>query len=395
MSLESLIYDTIYSYVDSTQIDKKRCDDLHAELAFLQPGIPKDGVHGYIAFNVVDKPRMKLRTARFLTRKLSLNSGFLSDDVIQQIAEKINLVLFQSVLSVELICGPAITKAYENAVGNNSCMTRACSEYTLLYEMNPDRFQMLIMRQFNTSARAIVHKLDNGDYYLDRIYSDSQTLVKAMCEYAKKQGWHYKNTHCLPSCDEHILKVSDLDWEDGHVPYQDTMIYGEITSENKLTISACDGDLELRSVNGYIVSETCVCCGEHLNEDNLFIEPDGNEHYCESCFCEHFTTCDFCGETVDNDDTVCLESEGVAYCDSCISEHTWHCNNCGSYFSNDIESISVRGDNVVCKNCADDYNYCERCGEYYKGDTFETKNHKIICKTCSEDYPGQLCLPNT
>lgn len=392
MDTIQLFYESISANIPNDCLDKfrQRADKLNADLVFLQPSIPEDNSCGYIAFNVVGKPRMKLRTARFLTRKLSLNSRFLPDDRIQRIAERINLVLFGTALFIELINGPAITETYEKAVGGGSCMTHGSAECTLLYEMNPDRFQMLVMRQFNTSARAIVHKLDNGEYYLDRIYSNSQTLVLAMREYAQKHNWNYRDEHGCPSCSGNILVVSDLNWEDGHVPYMDTMIYGEITDSGKLSISAQNGNLDLQNINGYIESESCEHCGIGVDRDDVFSGPNGEDCYCESCYYELFTSCDRCGETVYNDDTVYLESEDHRYCTSCADGCAWCCDKCNNYFSNHENSTPARNVGDVCERCLKEYAFCDCCNEYHEEASFETVNGENICQTCANsDY--KLC----
>ena len=67
---------------------------VYKSLSELQPDIPKDGIRNFISYNVLNKPRMKLRTTRFLSRKLKLNSGFLNDRSLQDLGNIINLELY-------------------------------------------------------------------------------------------------------------------------------------------------------------------------------------------------------------------------------------------------------------------------------------------------------------
>ena len=125
------------------------------KINYKYPGKPDDESTGFIAFDVPGKDRLKLKTARYLTRKCKLGEiASLSDEQIRNLAEKINSLLWtvEELNNVELICGDAITNAYAKNVGGSSCMTGGNSSYTRLYEINPARFKMLIMRSNNDSA---------------------------------------------------------------------------------------------------------------------------------------------------------------------------------------------------------------------------------------------------
>jgi hypothetical protein len=150
----------------------------------LKPDKPEDEDVGKIAYNVPNKPRMKITTGKFLRRKLNLNKYF-NDVDLQAIADNINNELFPEI-KVKLLKGSDITNAYKNCFGVSSCMTNDDAYKTRLYEMNPDRFEMLTMQWKNDEARAILHKLDNNNKLLGCIYSSSSNLKTKMKKYAKE-----------------------------------------------------------------------------------------------------------------------------------------------------------------------------------------------------------------
>ena len=131
----------IYSIISNIAVDingydkwleraKTVCDRLNE----LQPDKPDDGTTGFLAYNVgADKPRMKIKIGRFLTKKLQLNSGYLNDQIIQKIANEISMFLW-SKICIELVNGSKITDNYENEIGSSSCMTGEYADYTRLYE---------------------------------------------------------------------------------------------------------------------------------------------------------------------------------------------------------------------------------------------------------------------
>lgn len=310
----------------------------------LNPTKPNDDTVGFIAFNVPDKARMRIKTARFLTRKLNLNNGFLSDSAISSIANKINSKLFPDIRT-ELISGEQITEAYHKAIGSGSCMTQDCCSYTKLYEMNPDKIQMLVMYYMNDTARAILYKLDNGEYYLDRVYASCKGLEAKMDDYAYEQNWHrYGMVALLTTEQKENLTISDLHYEDGHVPYMDT--FGGSIHKDKLTLSYNNCDLSLDSTCGYIEDGyVCEGCDEHISENDAISV--GDYTYCEHCVDNSFTYCEYCGGYVDNDDIVYITDEDTCVCEYHASRDYTKCNDCGEWFN--PEDIDEDGHCSECK----------------------------------------------
>jgi len=398
---------TIYEIIKDEIIEKRgyncflsRKYIIRNKLNILQPDKPEDGTCGFLAYNVPGKERMKMKTGRFLSRKLSLNSGFLNDRSIQDLANNINSELFPNI-DIQIVNGRDITQAYENAIGSTSCMTGTHSDYTLLYENNPDRFEMLIMRYLNDDARAIVHTFDNGQKMMDRVYASSGMLKDRMKAHAWNQGWF--NGYGTDEEDENWI-ISDLNWADGEVPYMDTMVYYKIQSNGKMTISASsclNYDGELQSTDGSVENRYhCENCDSNISEDECIYTDDGC--YCESCHSDLFSQCEKCGEYVFNEDIISVDNGNSCYCQHCIDRgqvDVFYCEDCNEYFS---DVVCIEDERWVCGSCSEStsYDICKGCGQYFYNENLTEVDGLWYCKDCEpddpveqitcKDYPGQL-----
>jgi hypothetical protein len=349
----------------------------------LNPQIPK-GKSPQISFNVLDsdlnildKPRVKTRTTRFLTRKLSLNSGFFSDKTIQDIANAIDKHFFEGIFEIRLDSGKQITKNYRNKVGGGSCMTGNCTEYTTLYEMNPDRFRQLVVKYCGDSARAIVSKLDNGKYYCDRVYATADNVYYKLLDYVDEQSWKSHKDDKPPVKE---LSISGLKWEDGHVPYLDTFCFYKITEDGKLDIFADDNknhDGCTDNTDGYLLSTTvCAWCTIRYHRDEVTYI--GNYPYCHCCIDIHFYTCNECGVYVSENDIDFVHDN--SYCRGCYDSLTAACDDCGERVYK--ENITETENGEICEDCIGDYFECEVCSCVVGLDDNE---HDNICDNCYED----------
>lgn len=263
-------------------------------------------------------------------------------------------------------------------------MTGSSAEYTMLYEMNPDRLQQLIMEQNGDSARAIVYKLDSEEFAIDRVYATSEYLKNRMKEYATEQGW-------LDIYGRNSGTVSDLKYEDGSIPFMDSLKWGTIC-EGLLTISTDGGDYELSSQNGELVQGTmCECCEEYFDEEELcFIE---EYNYCESCISENFTCCEDCGDYRNNENSYYITDIDRYVCGDCKGDY-YLCRDCGDAYSMDgIRTVDEDID--VCESCSEQYYYCENCKELVskideRGYCRDCENYHPIPVTCKESDTGKL-----
>ena len=379
----------------------RRADILRA-LDGLQPDRPDDKTTGFLSYNVADdKPRMKMKTGRFLARKLKLNSGFLPDHIIQNLAGDINRALYPDI-GIELLKGAAIRRAYRDAIGSSSCMTEGDCDKVGLYADNPGRFQMLTMQYINDSARAIVHQLDNGDYLMDRVYTSCEMLRTEMRRYARGENWYYRRTDSAgkmsiyragdPADDYNVFVVSDLDYTDGEVPYMDTLtgynlcgcglaIFHDDSAE------CADGDL--CQTGGYLDGDddedtsSCDHCGDIEPDENMFFIEDGS--YCRDCYNDLFVFCEDCQRDRDRETSIYIDSCDRYVCDDCLENYT-RCDDCETYFSDDDTTRTDAGRDV-CDSCLENYTRCEDCDGYFPPvDTTETDAGRDVCDSCLENY---------
>ncbi len=357
--------------------------EIFENLDRLNPTVCEDGDIGKIAFGSDDK-RMKIRTARFLTRKLHLNSGFLNDVQIRSIQTHIDEILFDDMIQTYISTGDDIGKNYRDHIGGASCMTGG-SAYVGLYVDNPDTYSQLIMKRGNDSARAMIVRLDNGLYMLDRIYTDAEDLIEKMKNYADDQGWLISWNRAIPHNLKIQIIVTGLSYTDGEVPYQDTLQYGRIRDRRlDLMFDDChDYDFLMDNTNGNIGSGyICYRCEEPLPEDEYWSY--GDEIYCQYCFDRVAFICSRCGEATPNEDDRQIVVEGVTVCSSCAENHYSFCNECNEYFSTEHVQQVKSENRDVCDECLDQhYQECTDCREFFS-ELIELDAGDKVCKDCWE-----------
>lgn len=362
----------------------------------LQPNTPIDETSGFIAYNVNSK-RMKIRTSRFLGKKLNLNSGFLSEKVLQTMTERINTELFPD-LEIRIDRGKNITNNYDNAIGGSSCMTDSSSCYTRMYEYNPQTYKQLIMQTRKNSARAILITLDNGSILMDRIYTDSSYLKEKMIDYAIKNNWYYRSSTSPGSYDIEFYKiplesseyakmfVTGIVYTESEVPYADTLTQycncnSRLIISHPRALQCCDGELD--STSGYLENEDRSCCdncGDMTDDDDLNCIND--DYICSCCYNEHYFYCEHCQESYSNDDVVYIDSESRDICQSCADNDYFYCDDCNEYFHS-AKANQTQSDTYVCDSClSSNYTECKDCEEYAPDD--ETTDD--ICNNCIENY---------
>jgi hypothetical protein len=357
-----------------------------------KPTKPDDDTEGFLAITVgKNKSRMKNKTGRFLGTKLKL-SDWLSDETIRALADKINLTLWNEP-KVRLDTGKQIRLNYLHGVGSHSCMTGNESnrqKRVSFYEINPDRFSMLVMTMGKDSARALVHKLDNGRHLLDRIFYSTSSLVEKMQEYGRKQGWILRGEY--EGVNMNDLIVSGLNFVQGNLPYADTL-YEYNIKKGKLNIfhpSAKYKSFGSLQTGGGIInlhSNVCRACGMEIDlddEDDIVHQVEGY-WYCEDCFGDRFTTCEDCEEIVSRDDT-CRTANDKYVCNSCLIDYYSSCDDCQEYFDKENSPLNdIGGDKYVCDDCLSEYTKCSQCGDYFGDDDMVGSilfDGVFYCTTC-------------
>lgn len=98
----------------------------------------------------------------------------------------------------------------------------------------------------------------------------------------------------------------------------------------------------------------CSVCGEEINKEDAYYDPDGG-YICEECHSTHVSVCDDC-----------------------------HC----EYWNHEMTEIADREDYHVCVDCLPSYYQCEDCGRYftslYNGEGGE------YCHECVANHPLPL-----
>ncbi len=371
--------------------------EIYENLDRLNPSTCDDGDTGKIAFGAEDR-RMKIRTGRFLTRKLHLNSGFLNDVQIRTIQTKIDDILFGGRISTCISTGSDIKRNYQDDVGGSSCMSGGNSNFVGLYVDNPEVYSQLIMWDGADSARAMIIKLDNGKYLLDRTYATSESLLKKMQIYADNQGWFYRDKgECVQFngeiiTDQQQIIVTGLDYIDGEVPYQDTLSYGRIQDGclDLMYSDIHDFDFTTDNIGGYIGDgDNCADCGGRISEGEGHWFSD--TMYCECCFNQVAFYCGHCSESTDNDNSVYISSESMDVCLHCAEYHYSFCDECEEYFSIGDTQYVESTSRAVCDSCLDNYHQeCTDCREFFPpDDLIEFEAGDKVCRDCRENEPDR------
>ncbi len=397
-----------YEYIIKEQLDK------------FNPAIPADGTINYIAYDIAGKPknmstnetmfysvilapkRKKLKTNRFLVRKLCLKEKkILPDSIIQKLASDINEKLFPDThTEIRIDIGQQITANYANGIGGGSCMSGCNSQSTKMYENNPDVYGQLIMLAGNDSSRAMLVKLDNDVIFMDRVYSTCDFLFGKMTKYAQEQNYAYRqysgaeDTSVIFSGDEdyNILVISNVKYCDGEVPFADTLLNYTVIGENRLKISHANTGLNfdgtLDSTSGYLGSGyfTCHSCDYGEIEEGEELQ-HGGEIYCESCYSEIFSCCEHCNETVHTDEIYQVRdthNRESYVCEYCRDNNYSQCENCEECFADTVEHESSN----YCNSCFEDlFAFCDVCEEHAEIDSVQFHDNlgMTVCGDCFND----------
>jgi len=140
----------------------------------------------------------------------------------------------------ELVSGEDIKKWYlkdnydrERGQLGNSCMRyRSCQDFFDIYVKNPEVCQLLILKpeddKDKIKGRALVWKLTDGEYYMDRVYTISDSDKILFQDYARINK--IKNTFDNNSGNSQlIVKLGDYTYQ--KYPYMDTFVVYNTTTK--------------------------------------------------------------------------------------------------------------------------------------------------------------------
>ena len=203
----------------------------------------------------------------------------------------------------EVVSGEEIRKWYDEDTYedpeyhlNNSCMRYArCQKYLNIYVENPNQVSMVILKGTDPNliiGRALIWKLKDGTYYLDRPYANNDEDINLFKEWGRSKGYLVYGT-------DYKHKEVELDKADfSYYPYMDTFKY--LNRDLKtLSTDASEFDdgnqdwIKLESTSGeFEEAERGVYSeyyGEYIDEENAVWAEDIQSyiHYDDAYYLEY------------------------------------------------------------------------------------------------------------
>ena len=137
---------------------------------------------------------------RFLTRFFYLGGqgllGAFSESELHNIGDRIQLYINNKIGAIG--AAPKIARendllaVYRRGIGGGSCMTGESRNKRLkLYKYNGGRVSVFYIDSGSISARALLWRLDSGEYFLDRIYSNSEALRDKFYDIARENKYYF------------------------------------------------------------------------------------------------------------------------------------------------------------------------------------------------------------
>jgi len=191
----------------------------------------------------------KMRTKQKITRFIGQTLPKFSEDSIQKFTKKFKSIVKESeeAGNFEMVEGDDIVywydaRNYDSEYGTlgSSCMSGPeAGRYLNCYKNNPGECKMLVLKNKDGDkirGRAIVWKLSKPKdaIFMDRVYTNNDDDEMLFTNYAKRQGWLYKNeqkyggTHIIvpgEGSKEMELEVILKDVNFNLYPYVDTLRY--------------------------------------------------------------------------------------------------------------------------------------------------------------------------
>ncbi len=153
----------------------------------------------------------------------------------------------------------------EGTTLGNSCMRHSyCQKYFDIYTENEDVCSLLVLKESDkVKGRALLWVLDNGDFYMDRIYTASDSDKHLFEEWADEHNYRkYSNDHKNKS-----VEVEESSYD--YYPYMDTF-YSFDTNDNTLRSNDGGSDcIKLQDTHGGYQDAGVWSdyAGENLDED--------------------------------------------------------------------------------------------------------------------------------
>lgn len=321
--------DDIVSFIQSNKVPNDWDEEKSPELPYVTKG----------------RNEIKIgKIIRTLSKALNLDSP-ITDKDIEDFVNQYKATSTKTTVEFKLVSGDDITKYYDSkryygksgSLGG-SCMADESKSTFKLYSENPNKVKMLVLIDNNDKihGRAIVWKLKESPceakYFMDRVYSNSDSDVYKFKKFAEEKGYLYK------------------EFMNSHIDTNVNFIYN-----GKEVVGECSVKLDGAAKNYPFVDTMCF-----LSKDKETLSNIPTQH----CFFLHSVSgdcskCDYCnGSVVD--------------CNDCGNDRVVYCEDCDG--SGDSDS----GKCVTCKGTGEVG--CSAC-DLEPGNEFSTDS---ICSECGE-----------
>lgn len=204
-------------------------------------------------------------------------------------------------------------------------------------------------------------EVNKEEHIFSQDFTDDMFIIHAVYRVGGEWGptllrevsYHKRETVTCPISGEEFFSEDGIEYN------------GLLCSPNAVAVCAYSGEVHLKSE----MTET---------QDGLVFDD-----YLE----DHYSKCEECGEWVRNSYlyTVSKHGEDVDVCEDCRNDHYTRCEDCGVWVLND-EIHLLSGDHYVCNICIDEYEYCERCGEYVP--SYDYNYDASMCCSCHRELRG-------
>ena len=253
--------------------------------------------------------------------------------------------------------------AYQKGQLGNSCMKREdCQDYFGIYIENPKTCKLLVYLNSKDEVlgRALVWKVSkapcDAKYFMDRIYTSSDSDIIKFKNYANEKGWMTKYKQSCDQTDSYFfeykgdlflgeVKVKIRESSFDEYPFVDTLSYlngGYISNISSI------GAEEMKDTDGYI--GTCQNC------NGVGVESVDCEE-CNGVGTNECEKCDGSGKKEDDSDKKCKKCDGVGFieCKECDGdgEVQGDCYECVGMYKISLKNISKYHKNQKLKDLAD------------------------------------------
>lgn len=181
------------------------------------------------------KGRTEMKIGRWVKRIFTeVHKSTISDSEIENFVNLYKSKIDgEDLTNFELVKGEDIRKWYhENnylerrgQLGNSCMRYHKCQEYLDIYVKNPEVCQLLILKSDDGNkikGRALIWKLTNGEYYMDRTYTINDSDRLLFQDYARINKIKNSYDTGLSSSEDLIVELGDHTYE--KYPYMDTFV---------------------------------------------------------------------------------------------------------------------------------------------------------------------------